>query len=99
LLTVQKILLQYCKDDKRGFSIMEKVYFPRSIGYTGGNINLLAPQIPGKQCRGIDTQYNRILPEPGTINLQPDTVQRDLKEQPNFSYDVEDVGGVDIGFK
>lgn len=78
---------------------MGRIFFPRSIGYSGGNINVLPPKIPGKQCQGIDGQHNSMLPEPGTIKLKADSVQRDTKEQPNYSYDVEDVGGVDIGFK
>ena len=76
---------------------MGRVYFPRSIMYDGGNINVLPPDRWTKM--GIDFEYNRKLPVAGTIHLEPYKVQQDAKEAPIYSYETVDEGVVDIGFK
>ena len=66
------------------------------IKYTGTNINLLIPQMYIKL--GINYEENRKLPIPGDIKEVAIQPQIDLKEVPNFSYQEDDNGGIEVGF-
>lgn len=76
---------------------MGVIFYPVNLDYTGYNI-MDVPEIPSDQVN-YQCEYTMMLPEPGTIHLEPEKVKRDLKEVPNIANSVDDVGVQDIGFK